>query len=279
MKKLSLVFMGVLVGALSLTGCSSSPPSGGSDTSVKEESSDKGEQTTWEKIQAQGYITFATEGTYSPYSYHDDNDKLVGYDVEIAEAIADKIGVEAKFTETKWDGIVAGLDAKKYDVIANQVSITDERKEKYLFSVPYTYAYGVVVVNKDNDSIKSFEDLDGAQVSLTTTSNWAELSESYGATIVPTNGFSESIQLVLQNRADATVNDNVTYLDYIKQQPDANVKVAATSEEATESALLVRREDVDLQEKLNSALEELLEDGTITSISEKYFGEDISKGK
>lgn len=284
MKKNRLLAAGIAL-ALSvglLAGCGSSD-SGSADTGTEStagESAASGtEQTTWEKIQEQGYITFATEGTYSPYSYHDEDDNLVGYDIEIAQAVADKLGVEAKFTETQWDGIVAGLDAEKYDVIANQVSITEERQEKYLFSTPYTYAYGVVIVNGDNDDITSFEDLDGKQVALTTTSNWAELAESYGGTIVATNGFSESIQLVLEDRADATVNDNVTYLDYITQQPDANAKVVATSEEATESAFLIRQGDEDLQAAINDALAELTDEGKITEISEKYFGEDISQAK
>ncbi len=284
MKRNRLLAAGIAL-ALSvglLAGCGSSD-SGSADTGTEStagESAASGtEQTTWEKIQEQGYITFATEGTYSPYSYHDEDDNLVGYDIEIAQAVADKLGVEAKFTETQWDGIVAGLDAEKYDVIANQVSITEERQEKYLFSTPYTYAYGVVIVNGDNDDITSFEDLDGKQVALTTTSNWAELAESYGGTIVATNGFSESIQLVLEDRADATVNDNVTYLDYITQQPDANAKVVATSEEATESAFLIRQGDEDLQAAINDALAELTDEGKITEISEKYFGEDISQAK
>lgn len=284
MKKNRLLAAGIAL-ALSaglLAGCGSSD-SGSADTGAESTASEStasdGEQTTWEKIQEQGYITFATEGTYSPYSYHDEDDNLVGYDVEIAQAVADKLGVEAKFTETQWDGIVAGLDAEKYDVISNQVSITEEREEKYLFSTPYTYAYGVVIVNGDNDDITSFEDLDGKQVALTTTSNWAELAESYGGTIVATNGFSESIQLVLEDRADATVNDNVTYLDYITQQPDANAKVVATSEEATESAFLIRQGDEDLQAAINDALAELTDEGKITEISEKYFGEDISQAK
>ena len=284
MKKNRLLAAGIAL-ALSaglLAGCGSSD-SGSADTGAESTASEStasdGEQTTWEKIQEQGYITFATEGTYSPYSYHDEDDNLVGYDVEIAQAVADKLGVEAKFTETQWDGIVAGLDAEKYDVISNQVSITEEREAKYLFSTPYTYAYGVVIVNGDNDDITSFEDLDGKQVALTTTSNWAELAESYGGTIVATNGFSESIQLVLEDRADATVNDNVTYLDYITQQPDANAKVVATSEEATESAFLIRQGDEDLQAAINDALAELTDEGKITEISEKYFGEDISQAK
>lgn len=287
MKKLTalLLISALSVGTLVACGSSSSSTASATDTSAETteeaeeagtEAAESGEKTTYDTIKEQGYITFATEGTYAPYSYHDDSDKLVGFDVEVAEAIAEKLGVEAKFTETQWDGIIAGLDAKKYDAISNQVSITEERQEKYLFSDPYTYAYGAVVVSGDNDDIKSFEDLDGKDVALTVTSNWAEVAESYGGSIVSTSGFSESIQLVIQGRADATVNDNVTFLDFKANQPDANVKIVATSDEATESAILLRKDDSDLQEAINGALKELRDDGTLTSISEKYFGEDIT---
>ncbi len=267
MKKLAAALLTVGVFGTILTGCGS------------EEAATSGAKTTYETAKENGYITFATEGTYAPYSFHDESDKLTGFDIEVAQAIADKLGLEAKFTETQWDGIIAGLDAGKYDAIANQVSITDERKEKYLFSDPYTYVYGVVIVNGDNTDINSFEELKGKDVALTVTSNWAELAESYGGKIVSTNGFSESIQLVIQKRADATVNDNVTFLDYKANQPDANAKVVATSDEATESAILIRKDDSDLQEAVNSALKEIRDDGTLKSISEKYFGEDITVAK
>ncbi|MBP5414454.1 MAG: amino acid ABC transporter substrate-binding protein [Lachnospiraceae bacterium] len=233
--------------------------------------------STYEKIKKDKYITFAKEGTYAPYSFHDDANNLVGFDVEIARAIAEKLGVEARFTETQWDGIIAGLDAGKYDAISNQVSITDERKEKYLFSDPYTYVYGVVIVNEENNDIHSFEDLNGKDVSLTITSNWAQVAESYGGKIVSTSGFNESIQLVLQNRADATVNDNVTFYDFIANQPDAKAKIVATSDEATESAILIRKGDDDLQKAINDALSQLRSEGKLTEISEKYFGTDITK--
>ncbi|MCR4696193.1 MAG: amino acid ABC transporter substrate-binding protein [Lachnospiraceae bacterium] len=235
--------------------------------------------TTYDTIISNRYITFATEGTYAPYSYHDDKDDLVGFDVEIAKAIAGELGVEAKFTETQWDGIIAGLDAKKYDAISNQVSITDERKEKYLFSDPYTYVYGAVIVAEDNEDIKSFEDLDKKNVALTVTSNWADVARSYGGEIVSTNGFSESIQLVLQGRADATVNDNVTFLDFKANQPDAKAKIAATSTEATESAILIRQGDEKLQTEINKALKTLRDNGKLSEISIKYFGEDITSAK
>lgn len=292
MKKsvLATLLATAVLGTFLITGCGadkalSDTASASNDTVTQDagredEGSDASEaaaESNLDVILKNGYITFATEGTYSPYSFHDDDDNLVGFDVEVAKAIAEKLGVEARFTETQWDGIIAGLDAKKYDAIANQVSITEERLAKYLFSVPYTYAYGVVIVNGDNEDINSFEDLNGKSVALTVTSNWAELAESYGGVIAATNGFNESIQLVIQNRADATVNDNVTFYDFLAQQPDANVKIVATSEESTQSAILIRQEDTELQEAINKALEELIAEGKLTEISVKYFGSDITK--
>jgi len=177
MKKLAAALLTVGVFGTILTGCGSeeaatseantakeaSVEAGSEEGQAKEES---GAKTTYETAKENGYITFATEGTYAPYSFHDESDKLTGFDIEVAQAIADKLGLEAKFTETQWDGIIAGLDAGKYDAIANQVSITDERKEKYLFSDPYTYVYGVVIVNGDNTDINSFEALKGKMLHL-----------------------------------------------------------------------------------------------------------------
>lgn len=265
-RKLAVLLIAVLTLSM-LTAC------GGSD----EDSEESSQVGTWAAVEESGVLKVGTEGTYSPYSYHDDSDNLVGYDVELLRAIGEKLGVEVEFTESKWDGLIAGLDAGQYDIVADQITITDERKEKYLFSDPYTYVYGVVITRADYDEISSFEDLDGKNVSLTSSSNWAQLSESYGASIVPTNGFSESIQLVLENRADATVNDNVTYLDYKNQQPDVNVKVAAEATEINESAILIRQGDEELQTRINEALAELREEGTISELSVKYFGEDISQ--
>ena len=289
MKKLFRTTLALVGAGTLLVGCTSTASntttvnnenlSGNNEPAEKEVVEVEAEETTYDKILKDGYITFATEGTYAPYSFHNDAGDLVGFDVEIAQAIAEEIGVEARFTETQWDGIIAGLDAEKYDAISNQVSITDERKEKYLFSDPYTYVYGAVIVEESNDEIKSFEDLDGKDVALTVTSNWADVARSYGGEIVSTNGFSESIQLVLQGRADATVNDNVTFLDFKANQPDAKAKIAATSTEATESAILIRKGDDKLQEAINTALASLKSKGKLTEISIKYFGEDITAAK
>lgn len=227
-------------------------------------------------IKDAGVIKIGTEGTYAPYTYHDDNGDLVGYDVEIAEAVAEKLGVKAEFVETKWDSIIAGLDAKRFDLIANQVSITEERQEKYSFSTPYTYTRGALVVAEANENITKFEDLSGKKSAQSLTSNWGALAESYGAELVGTDGFNQSIELVLAGRADATINDNLTFYDYVKQKPESKVKIAALSEEVSSNAFLIRKDNDTFVKAINTALDELVKDGTIKEISEKYFGVDVS---
>ncbi|MDR0383042.1 MAG: transporter substrate-binding domain-containing protein, partial [Spirochaetaceae bacterium] len=203
--------------------------------------------------------------------------KLVGYDVEVAEAIAAKLGVKPRFVEAKWDSLVIGLDTGLWDVVINQVTVTSERREKYDFSVPYSYAHGVVIARNDDDSIKSFEDLKGKLAAQTVTSNWAQLAERYGATLVGTDGFSESVQLIIDKRVDLTINDDVTFADYRKEHSDSPVKIAITSTEVSESAVIFPKNQVELRYEIDEAIKELSADGTLTRLSLKYLNLDVSK--
>ena len=230
------------------------------------------------QILERGELVIATEGTWSPWTYHDEADNLVGYDVEVARLIAEKLGVEATFVEALWDGIFAGLDAERYDIVANGVEVTEERAEKYDFSDPYAYARTVVIVKTDNDDIQSFEDLAGKQTANTLASTYAALAESYGATPVGVDVLDQSFSLVLTGRADATLNDNVSFYDYVKVHPDSELKIAATADDAVQMAIPVRKgpESASLLAAINEALAELHADGTLAALSEKYFGSDIS---
>ena len=117
---------------------------------------------TLAQVEKAGVITVGTEGTYRPFTYHENGSgELTGYDVEVMKAVGEELGVDVKFEETQWDAIFAGLDAGRFDAIANQVSITPERQADYDFSTPYTVSPGVIVVNKGDDSISSFADLEG----------------------------------------------------------------------------------------------------------------------
>jgi cystine transport system substrate-binding protein len=230
-----------------------------------------------ESIKSAGVFKIGTEGTYAPFTFHDASGKLVGFDVEIGEAVAQKLGVKAEFVEGKWDGLIAGLDAKRYDTVINQVGITEARKQKYDFSEPYIASKAVLIVRDDNKDIKDFADLKGKKAAQSLTSNYGKLAEQSGAELVGTDGFDQSVQLVLTRRADATINDSLSFLDFKKQKPDAPVKIAGQKENAEYSGIIIRKGEPELLEAINKALADIRADGTYQKISAKYFGQDVSK--
>ncbi|MBG6225800.1 cystine transport system substrate-binding protein [Arthrobacter sp. CAN_A2] len=257
---------------LALAGCSSSTPGGDGG------SSESAQASSLQEIQDAGVLTVGTEGTYKPFSYHEDGSgDLTGYDVEVITAVAEKMGVEAEFEETQWDAIFAGLEAGRFDVIANQVSITDQREETYDFSVPYTVSSGVIVTSADNEEISSFEDLEGKTTAQSLTSNWNELATESGANVEPVEGWAQSVTLLEQGRVDATINDELTYLDYQNTTRNDGIKIAATTDETSRSAVAVRKGSTELVDAIDAALDELRADGTLAEISGKYFGSDVSE--
>lgn len=268
MKKLFSVLSIILL--LTLVACSNS-----------NESSNKSEQTSEESnlletIKKEGKLKIGTEGTYAPFTFHDETGKLTGYDVEVIEEVAKCLGVEPEFYETQWDAMFAGLDAKRFDVIANQVGINEERLEKYDFSEPYTRSNAVLLIHEDNEEIKSFEDINGKVAAQTLTSNYGKLAESYGAKIEKIDGFNQAIDLVISKRVDGTFNDKISALDFLHQRPDAPIKMIDEAKDGSENAFVFRKGNEELVEEFNKVLNEMREDGTLKQISEKWFGEDVS---
>ena len=231
------------------------------------------------QIKAKGEIVVAMEGTWSPWTYHDENDELVGYDVEVAKAIAEKLGVKATFVEGEWDGLFAGMDAGRYDIVVNGVDITEERAQKYDFTEPYAYNRTAIIVKEDNEEIQSFEDLNGKHTANTISSTYAELAEKYGADVTGVDDLNQTFELLLSGRIDATLNAELTYYDYMKAHPDAKIKIAALTDDASEVAIPLRKGAAsdNLRAAINQALEELRADGTLSELSVKYFGSDVSQ--
>ena len=231
------------------------------------------------KIQERGTIIIGLEGDWAPWSFVDENDQLMGFDVEVARAITAKLGVEAEIIPGEWDGLFAGMDAGRYDIVVNGVEVTPERTEKYDFADPYAYIRTALIVRGDNETIKTFEDLKGKKTANSIASTYMNLAEDYGATCYGVDTLDETLTMVLQGRVDATLNAIVSYTDYMAQHPDANLKVVATTEDASNVAIPMRKgaETTSLLEAINKAIAELHEEGVISELSVKYFGEDISK--
>lgn len=229
------------------------------------------------QIKDRGTIRIGTEGTYAPFTFHDASGKLTGFDVDIANEIAKRLGVKAEFVETKWDGMFAGLDAKRFDAVVNEVTIREDRLKKYDFSIPYIVSKAVLIVNKSNTSIKSFADLKGKKAGQTLTSNLGTLAKGYGADIVQVDGFNQSIDLLASNRIDATINDSLSYLDLKKQKPDAPIKVVDQQKTKDKAAVLFNKGNQELVTAVNLELSSMIKDGTYLKISKKWFNDDVLK--
>ena len=250
MRRTLLAVAAALLAAVSIVGCSSDPAE--SDT-----------------------LRVGTEGTYSPFSYQGPDGNLTGYDVEVAQAVAAKLGKKVEFVQTPWDAIFAGLEAGRFDLVANQVTINDERRAKYDLSEPYTVSEGVIVTRADDTTITGLADLRGKTTAQSATSNWAQVARDAGANVEAVEGFVQAIQLLKDRRVDATVNDTLAVGEYQRQNDDAGIKIAGTTGDTSEQAFAARK-DSGLIPEVNRALGELRADGTLKGISEKYFGSDVS---
>ena len=247
--------------AVVLTACSSGS-GGGSDL---------------ESVKQAGVLRVATEGTYSPFSFHDPKtNALTGYDVEVAKAVADKLGVKVEYVETPWDAIFAGLAADRYDVVVNQVTKNPERAGLYGLSTTYTWSEGVIATRADDSSVTSLASLQGKKSAQSLTSNWAKVAKDAGAQVESVEGFTQAITLLKQSRVDATVNDSLAVLDYQKSTGDQTVKVAAKTGDVSEQVVATRKGS-DLVAAIDKALADLKADGTLAKISQKYFSADVSK--
>lgn len=222
-------------------------------------------------------LTFGTEGTYSPFSFHDKStNALTGYDVEVAQAVGKQLGRDVEFSENNFDSLFAGMEAKRYDGIANQISVTDEREAKYAFSTPYTVSTGVVVTRADDTSVTSLADVRGKTSAQSVSSNWAQTATDAGATVEGVEGLAQAMTLLKQGRVDVTINDNLAILDYLKTSGDTGVKIAATTTDSTEQAFVFRKDEQATAQQVSDALAALKADGTLATISQKWFGEDVS---
>ena len=265
MKKIITLLISLLL-IVGLTACSNS-----SNNSQPENNQPANEL---EKIKQAGEMLIATEGMWAPYTYEDDNGYLTGYDVEVARAICEKLGVEAHFETGDFDGFLIGLENGVYDSVFNCIDVTEERALKYDFSDPYINSTVVLIVANDNEDIKSFADLQGKTTTNTVTSSYAATAEEYGASVLGANTFQETIDLVLQGRVDATINSQGSFDDYMAVHPDTPLKVVDSF--VSYAAAPLRKGETELKDAINKALAELKAEGKLSELSIQFFGEDVT---
>lgn len=288
-----LLSAGVLAGVI-LTGCGNTDTASDSTTSGSAATveSTKAEETTaateanteneaddeLAQIQKNGVLRVGVEGTYPPMTYHDEDGKLTGFDVEVAEKIAEKLGVTAEFTESGWDSLLAGIDSGRLDTVINAVSITDEREIKYDFAGPYFYITQQIVVAADDDSITDMDSLKGKKVANTVTTAYMDILEEAGAELVPISTAEEAASLITSGRADFTTFNSVVFNEYLIQHPEAGLKAAFDIPDVIDTyAVPVKKGETRLHDAIQQALDELSQEGVLTELSIEYFGKDFTQ--
>jgi cystine transport system substrate-binding protein len=281
MKRMKKVLALVLALALavSMTACSGSKDTGSSQAASgdsSQASASSASDTSLADVQKAGVLRIGLEGDWQPFSFHDENDDLVGYDVEVAQNVAKQLGVKAEITEAPWDGLLTGLSTGVYDVVVNGVDVTDERKTAFDFSDAYAYDHIDLVTLVGNDDIKSFDDLKGRTSANSTGSTYAEIGEQYGATVSNVPTLAETMTLVLNGTVDATINADTSVQDYLNTTGETKLQVVAQLDDVTEYAIPVKKGNVTLRDAINEALKTLRDDGTLSELSIKYFGADLT---
>lgn len=233
---------------------------------------------TLQRIQERGALRIGIEGTYPPFNFQDKSGKLVGFEIDLGKALAEKLGVRADFQPTKWDGLLAALDSGRIDVIINQVTITEARQKKYDFSQPYTVSgIQAVVRKKDADSIPNPQALEGKRVGVglgTSYEEWLRRTVPDAEVRVYEDDPTKNQDLAV-GRLDAVLVDRLAGLYQVAQGKERFALGGPAFSRQT-SGIPTRKTDASLGKAIDDSLDKLRKDGTMSAISTRWFGTDIT---
>lgn len=247
-----------------------------------DDSTNQANMTQWEEIQEEGTLTVGTAGTLYPASFREEeSDTLTGFDVELMKEIAKRLELEVEFKEMAFDNMLTSVQNGQIDVAANDISVTEDRKEKFAFSKPYKYTYGTAIVRKsDLSGIESLEDLKGKKAAGEATTVFMDVARQYGAEEVIYDNASNDQYLrdVSTGRTDVILNDYYLQTLALAFFPEFDITIHPDiAYNPQEVAYLMDNENDELQENIDRVLEEMLEDGTVKELSEQFYnGADVS---
>jgi polar amino acid transport system substrate-binding protein len=237
---------------------------------------------TLDEVKKRGTLIIGTEAAYVPYEFFKDG-KIIGYDPDIADLMVPKIGVKAEFIDTAWNGIIPALYAKKFDCIISAMTITKERADKVLFSMPYADASNVILLRADESRITTADDLSGKIVGVQLGSAAAGIIKVFEAKLKATGKpgyadvkqyehYPEAYQDLLNKRTDAVVNSRSTMMVVMRDAPGKFKMLPGVSDITAYFGMAFRKEDTALHDFVNTQLAALKEDGTLAKLQEKWFG-------
>lgn len=230
------------------------------------------------RVEAKGKLTIAASGTLYPIAFHNDQNKLEGYSIEIMREVAKGMGVQLEVKEMGVDGMWTSLDNGQVDVVAEGFDITPEREKKYRFSTPIIYSMGTAVVrSKDNSGIKKLEDFKGKKAAGAATTVYMKIAKKLGAKpVIYDNSSNEQYMMDLTaKRTDFIPNDYYTIKSALAFYGDKyDIKIANIFYNPSKSALLLAKKDVKLANRINQELKKLRESGRLTELAKKYYNGD-----
>ncbi len=214
-------------------------------------------------------VQFAMSGAYPPFNFYDDNNELVGFDVDISREAAERMGMEYEAVTTSWDGIIAGLNSGHYDGIWGSMAVTEERLERVDFSDPYYFSGAQLVVPEDSP-YDSIEDLpEDARIGVVTGTTFEELAEEHGE-VVHYEDDSITLNELDYGNVDAVITDRLVAIMTINDH-DYDIRLAGDLLYTETMAVAIDQDNEELLDAINEALAEMIEDGTYEEINEKWF--------
>lgn len=217
-------------------------------------------------------LILGMEPTFPPFEFTE-NDKYVGFDIDLANAIGEKIGSKIEIKSLGFDALIPALRSGQIDIIASGMNATPERQKQVSFTDPYINDGFSVVVRKDNNSINGFDDLNGRTVGAQVGTQSVDLATQKGATVKQYDANSQGWMELQSGTCDAVVIDTAVAQYYLKQGGDKDLKIVGEPIKAEYGlAMAVSKDKPELLDKINKAMKDLKADGTYAKLYEKWFG-------
>lgn len=242
------------------------------------------EDDRWSEIQESGEIVVGTSGTLIAASFYDgeeeSEDQLTGYDVEVMKEVAKRLDLDISFEIMGIDSMLPAIKSSRIDVAANDIEVTENRQEEFNFSEPYKYSYTTMAVRtEDNSGIETLEDLEGKKAGGGATTIYSQIAEQFGAEVVTYGNAPNEAYLrdVHDSMTDVVINDYYLTKFGVAAFPDFDIQLHPDLKfHPTEQAIIIPKDADELTEKINGALDEMREDGSLAELAEKFYEEDAS---
>jgi len=223
-----------------------------------------------------GQLTVVGSGGYPPFNYIDDNGDVIGFDVDVGAEIAERLGVELNYVTGEWSGLIEGLRAERYDGILGSMAITDERLQTVSFTDPYYYSGAQLVVRSDS-GITDPSEMEGKAIAVATGTNYVQDAEGLGAEAKLYDDDNLTMMELIAGRVDGVITDKLVALEAMNGLEGGDeLELCGEIMRLESMGIAIRQEDVALLDAINEILQEMHDDGTLTALSEKWLGGDVT---